>query len=86
MFTESEKTSQYTDAKTRCPTGPADYSKEHLLGNDQIRVANQKSNPKVSFTKALTHRTVTPAQVRRAGDHSRSRSGPRTRPASTMRS
>lgn len=34
LFTDSEKASHYTDTKTRCPTGPADYNKEHLVGND----------------------------------------------------
>ena len=53
------------------------------MGNDQIRVANIKCEPKVSFTRAKTHRTVTSAQVRR--EESRSRSRGRDRPASTMR-
>lgn len=83
LFSDSEKASAFTDSKTRCPTGPADYNLESITGNDQIRVATIKCEPKVSFPKAKTHRGVTATKVRE--ETSRSRSRGRDRPASTMR-
>ncbi len=36
---------QYTDQYTRCPTGPADYFIERVIGKQNIVQANIKSEP-----------------------------------------
>jgi hypothetical protein len=36
---------RYTDQKTRCPTGPADYFIERVIGKSNIVQANIKSEP-----------------------------------------
>ena len=36
---------QYTDQKTRCPKGPADYFIDRVIGKSNIVQANIKSEP-----------------------------------------
>ena len=43
-------------SKTGCPTGPADYKIERIIGTN-MAVSSIKNEPGYSFTKSLTHRT-----------------------------
>lgn len=43
-------------AKTTCPTGPADYNIERIIGTN-MAVSSIKNEPNYTFSKSMTHRT-----------------------------
>lgn len=47
---------QFEIPKTSCPTGPADYHIERIIGTN-MAVSSIKNEPGYSFTKSMTHRT-----------------------------
>ena len=47
---------QFEIPKTSCPTGPADYNIERIIGTN-MAVSSIKNEPIYSFSKSMTHRT-----------------------------
>ena len=53
-FNDAESKSTHSNPRT----GPSDYNKQHLLGESRITESGIKAQPKYSFSRSLTHRTV----------------------------
>jgi len=58
MTNAQSLSSAYMDQpKTSCPTGPADYEINRIIGQPMAQ-ASIRNEPQYSFTKSLTHRTT----------------------------
>ena len=55
-FNDNESRSRSNHSNPRA--GPSDYNKQHLLGESNITESGIKAQPKYSFSRSLTHRTV----------------------------
>lgn len=55
-FQLSGRQQQLDMPKTSCPTGPADYNIEQIIGQT-VTVSSIKNEPGYSFTRSMTHRT-----------------------------